>query len=268
MAIRIALDSIPPMLMGGLRWIIAGVLMVALVAARGDRLPASRHWPALALIGALMIGVGNGAVVWAEQTIASGLAAVLVAATPFWLIGLERLRPSGLPIRAGQVVGLLVGFAGIVLLVWPDIRGGWQSASFAGALATQLACLGWAAGSVYSRGFRTEGGVLGSVAFQMLFGGLVLLVAGLVTGEWATLAFTPTTAGALTYLVLVGSVAGYSAYAHALAHLPIATVSLYAYINPVIAVLLGTVVLSEPLSPRIVVAGLIVLAGMIIVRRA
>lgn len=267
LAIRVALETIPPMLMGGVRWLAAGALMAAVLAVKGDALPRPRSWGALAVIGVLMTGFGNGAVVWAEQTISSGLAALLVAASPFWMVGLERLRPGGTPIGAGKVAGLVVGFVGIVLLVWPDLRGGLESASFGGVLATQLACLGWAAGSVYSRGRRAGGSVLAGAAFQMLFGGAAMAVIGLLLGEWSAFTLNPKTLGALTYLTLVGSVAGYSAYAYALQHLPIATVSLYAYINPVIAVGLGALILGEPLSPRLLVAGLLVLIGMLIVRR-
>ena len=268
LAIRVGLDTIPPMLMGGVRWCIAGGLMIAVLALRGERLPGPRDWGSLAIIGILMTGIGNGAVVWAEQTIASGLAALLIAASPFWMVGLERLRPGSPPIGSRKVVGLLVGFSGIVLLVWPDVRGGLQSASMGAVAATQLACLGWAAGSVYSRGQRTQGSVLGPAALQMFFGGVSLLLVGLVVGEWSSFVFTPRTLGALAYLVLVGSIAGYSAYVYALRHLPIATVSLYAYVNPVIAVALGTWILAEPMSPRLFAAGLVVLAGMVMVRRA
>ena len=267
LAIRIALETIPPMLMGGVRWCLAGALMASALVLRGERLPGPRHWASLALIGLLMTGFGNGAVVWAEQTITSGLAALLVAASPFWMIGLERLRPGSSPIGVGKVAGLVVGFSGIVTLVWPDVRDGLRSASLGSVAATQLACLSWAAGSVYSRGRQTGSSLLGSAALQMCFGGAVLLIVGLLVGEWSSLVFNARTSGALAYLVFVGSIAGYSVYAYALQHLPLATVSLYAYINPVIAVALGTLILAEPLSPRLLVAGVLVLAGMIIVRK-
>jgi drug/metabolite transporter (DMT)-like permease len=267
LAIRIALETIPPMLMGAVRWLVAGVALSAVQALRGHALPGPRNWSSLAVIGVLMTGFGNGAVIWAEQTVPSGLAALLVASTPFWMVGLDRLGPGGAPVSMRKVAGLLVGFSGIVLLVWPDLSQGLRSASFAGVLATQIACLGWAAGSVYSRRLRVTGSVLGSSAMQMLFGGVALAAAGVGAGEWSSLAFNATTLGALVYLVVVGSIAGYSAYAYALQHLPIATVSLYAFINPIIAVVLGTLILAEPLSPRIFVAGTLVLTGMLVVRR-
>jgi drug/metabolite transporter (DMT)-like permease len=152
--------------------------------------------------------------------------------------------------------------------VWPELRLDGGNRSFvAGAAATQLACLGWAVGSSYSRRRSREENVLAAAALQMLFAGLGLLAFGLARGDIAELAFTPRTTAALLYLIVAGSVAGFTAYTYALKHLPVSTVSLYAYVNPVIAVVLGTLVLSEPMSPRIALAGAVVLGGMAMVRR-
>lgn len=267
LAIRIALESVPPMLMGAFRWTLAGALILGAMAVRGERLPGRQEWPSLSLLGVLLIGFGNGGVVWAEQTLPSGLTAVLVAVVPFWMVGIEKLTGNPEPLTPRRVLGLVVGFAGIVLLVWPELELGEGRAFVLGVLATQLACLGWAIGSSYSRRRKPAENVLAVAAYQMFFGGLAMLFAGWVRGEWAHLAFTPRSASALGYLLVFGSIAGFSAYAYALKHLPLATVSLYAYVNPVIAVVLGTLVLDEPMSPRLAVAGLIVLAGMGMVRR-
>ena len=267
LAIRIALETIPPMLMGGLRWTAAGALILIVMKVRGEVLPGRRQWPALALLGALFILFGNGGVVWAEQTLPSGLTAVLVAVVPFWMVGVEWAAGSHEPLSLRRALGLVVGFAGIVLLVWPELELGQGRGFLFGVLATQLACLGWAIGSSYSRRRRPAENVLAAAAFQMCFGGLAMLAAGLVHGEWPLLAFTARSGSALAYLFVFGSIAGFSAYAYALKHLPLATVSLYAYVNPVIAMGLGTVVLGEPMSPRLVVAGAVVLAGMAMVRR-
>jgi drug/metabolite transporter (DMT)-like permease len=266
LAIRIALETIPPLLMAAIRWIAAGSMILAVLTIRRERLPPRQTWPAMLVLGILLLGFGNGAVVWAEQTVPSGLTAVLVAAIPFWMVGVERFMPDPgrLPVRRG--VGLLIGFGGIVLLVWPELRVDSSRQFLGGVIATQVACLAWAIGSSYSRRRGHEENVLAAAAFQMLFGGLCLLAAGLLRGEWATLAFTSRTAGALVYLVFVGSVAGFSAYTYALKHLPVATVSVYAYVNPVIAVLLGTLVLGEPLSPRLAAAAAVVLTGMALVK--
>jgi drug/metabolite transporter (DMT)-like permease len=267
LAIRIALESVPPMLMGGFRWTIAGALILLVMRVRGELLPSRREWPSLALLGVLLIGLGNGGVVWAEQTIASGLTAVLVAVVPFWMVGVELLAGGAEPITPTRGAGLLIGFVGIVLLVWPELRvdAGWTFVW--GVVATQVACLGWALGSTYSRRRRPAENVLAVAAFQMLFGGLAMIAVGAADGEWSRLIVNGRTGSAWAYLVVFGSIAGFSAYAFALKHLPLATVSLYAYVNPVIAVALGTLVLGEPLSPRLAASGAVVLAGMALVRR-
>jgi drug/metabolite transporter (DMT)-like permease len=177
------------------------------------------------------------------------------------ILGGERLTRRGL-------AGLLVGFFGIVLLVWPDLRAGGERAVYfgAGLVALQLACAGWAAGSSWSKRHAIEGSTLGSTALQMLFGGILMLAIGSLAGEWRTLAFNPRTFGALMYLTLAGSLGGFVAYIYALRHLPISTVSLYAYVNPVIAVVLGALLLGEPFGPRVIVSAALVLLGLAVVR--
>jgi drug/metabolite transporter (DMT)-like permease len=239
---------------------------MALLTARGARLPGRDAWPSLAVLGILLIGVGNGAVVWAEQTVPSGLTAVLVSTSPFWMIGIERLMPNGERLTIRRVAGLAVGFAGIVLLVWPEIRLGDASGFAGGLIATQVACLGWAVGSSQARRRGRDESVLGAAAIEMVCAGACLGVVAFLRGEWTALDFNARTTGALVYLVLAGSIVGFSAYAYALKHLPLATVSLYAYVNPVIAVVLGTLVLREPFSARIAIACAVVLAGMAMVR--
>jgi drug/metabolite transporter (DMT)-like permease len=266
LGIRIALETIPPFLMTGVRWLTAGVLIVGALKVRGESIPSRRSWPQLTMLGLLLIGLGNGFVVWAEQYVASGLTAVLVAAVPFWMVGVERVLAPGDRLSSRRAVGLMLGFAGIVLLVWPELRPGNGRLFLLGVGATQIACLGWAIGSSYSRRRHAQENVLAAAGLQMIFGGLCMLVVATVTGEWASLSLTPRTSGALLYLIAAGSIGGFSAYAYALKYLPVTTVSLYAYVNPVIAVFLGTLVLGEPLSPRLAAASAIVLAGMGLVR--
>lgn len=269
LAILIALETIPPTLLGGLRFIVAGLLLCAFIRVRGGRLPPVREWPLQAALGALMLGVGNAGVVWAELWIPSGIAAVGVAALPFWMAGTEAalLRKR----VAGRVAfGLAVGFSGIVLLIWPSLFeahvGGPRFGL--GVLLVQIACFGWALGSSLSRRMSASTSIVGASALQQLFAGLLLTTVGSVLGEWQQLSFTPTTLAAQLYLVVFGSLAAYSAYLYALAHLPIATVSLYAYINPIIAVLLGAAFAQEALTPRIAAAAALVLGGVAIVRQA
>jgi len=272
LAIRIALETIPPMLMAAMRGIAAGSLLIAALAARGESLPRPREWPSLTVLGTLLLGFGNGAVVWAEQTVPSGLTAVLVATVPFWMVGIDAVgRQRGGsdhqdPLTARTIAGLVVGFFGIVLLVWPELRAGGTTGFVRGLVSTQIAGVGWAFGSTYARWRgRThahEENVLATAAFEMLFGGFVLLAAGLVLGEWSRVAFTTRTSLALGHLIVFGAIGGFTAYAYALKHLPVATVSLYAYVNPLIAVVLGVLVLREPFTVRMTIAAAIVLVGM------
>jgi drug/metabolite transporter (DMT)-like permease len=267
LAIRIGLETIPPLLMAGIRWIVAGTILLVLLRARGERVPPFRTWGTLLILGLLLPGVGNGGVVWAEQTVSSGVTAVLVATLPFWMAGLEWLRPAGERLTWRRVAGLLVGFAGIVALVWSDVEVAHGPSVLTGVVAAQLACVGWAVGSMYSRHHAANQNVLMTAAFEMLFGGVILLGAGALHHEWPRLAFTPRTAGALGYLIVAGSIGGYTAYAYALKHLPVSVVSLYAYANPVIAVVLGTVVLGEPFTRQMGAAAAVVMTGMWLVQR-
>lgn len=267
LGIRVALDAIPPFLMAAFRWIAGGAVLVSILKARGEAIPEMRSWPALALLGVLLIGFGNGGVVWAEQTVPSGLTAVLAAMIPFWLVGLDAVVGSGERPSRRRMTGLAVGFVGVVVLVWPELRMEGRGPGFAvGLLATQLACLGWATGSTYARRRSREENVLAAAALEMLFAGFLMLGIGLATHEWARLRFEPRSAGALAYLTVVGSIGAFPAYVYALKHLPVATVSLYAYVNPVIAMVLGALLLGEPFGVRIVAAAAIILTGMALVR--
>jgi len=268
LAIKICLETIPPALMGGIRFVCAsGILGAGLVATRA-RLPAQRLWPAMALVGVLLIAVGNGGVIVAEQWVPSGVTAVLIGTMPFWMVGLEALvaRRERLTIR--HVAGLVLGFAGIVLLVWTDIHPTAATGyRFLGGVAVlQIACFGWALGSVYSKQLAMAGDPLPASAMQMFFGGLFMLIVGTIRGEWTTLDFSGRTVAALAYLMVIGSVVAFAAYNYALKHLPMSFVSLYAYINPLVAVALGTVWLDEPLTLRMIAAMVVILSAVGLVK--
>lgn len=269
LAILIALETIPPMLVGGLRFIAAGTVLCLFILARGGRLPPLREWTRQAALGALLLGVGNGAVVWSELWIPSGIAAVGVAALPFWMSGSEAAF-GGDRLRGRVLVGLFAGFLGIIVLIWPSLFAADVSGPRfgLGVLLVQVACLGWAVGSSMSRRTQSMAGTAAASALQQLFGGVLLMSVGTALGEWSHLAFTPRTIAAELYLIVFGSLIAYSAYLYALNHLPVATVSLYAYINPVIAVMLGTLFAGERFSPRVVAAAALVLGGVAIVRTA
>jgi drug/metabolite transporter (DMT)-like permease len=270
LGIRISLESIPPALMGALRWTAAGSLLALYQLARGRSLPPPSEWGRITLLGFLLLGLGNGGVVFAEQWVPSGLAAVIVATSPFWMATVEMLWPDGERMRLRVIAGLVIGFGGIVLLVWPDLTlGSASSRSFlAGVIALQIAAIGWSIGSSYSKRGREESadGVLGTTALQMLAGGLIMMIAGTMRGEWNDLYFTTRTTTALVYLITFGAIGGFVAYTYALKHLPVSFVSLYAYINPVIAVALGALVLDEPFTWRMAFAAALVLTGVAVVR--
>jgi drug/metabolite transporter (DMT)-like permease len=269
LAIRVALESTPPLLMAGVRWTVAGGLLLAFFRLRGESLPERRQWPSLLLRGVLLIGFGNGAVVWAEQTVPSGLAAVLVAVVPFWMVGIEALLGDGQAPTVRQVVGLCVGFFGIVLLVSPNTRMAAGNGFWSGFIATQLACAGWSVGSTYARRRtqrQNDAHTRANVALEMLFGGAVLLLCGMAIRERLPVLVTWRSAGAVVYLIVFGSIVAYSCYRYALQHLPIPILSLYVYANTVIAVFLGTLVLGEPFNWWMGIGAAVVLVGIGLVK--
>jgi drug/metabolite transporter (DMT)-like permease len=187
--------------------------------------------------------------------------------SPFWMTGLDAMMRDGKQLFRRQWIGLAVGLAGIAILVWPDITsGGARGRSVAlGVIALQVACAGWAVGSLYTRRRVMPGHIFSAAAAQMLAGGVFMLAAGTVAGEWSDLGFNRSTTLALAYLVVVGSVIAFAAYSYALQHLDVAIVSLYTYVNPVIAVALGTVVLDEPFHLRMLAAAAVIVAGILTV---
>ena len=267
LAIKVALETLPPFLMGGLRYAAAGIILGIFLVGRGRALPPGSAWPRLAVLGFFMLGLGNGGVVVGSQWLPSGLVAVLIATSPFWMVSVEALVSGGQRIRARQWLGLITGFAGIIVLVWPDITaGGAAGRNFLwGVVAVQIACAGWAVGSSYTRRHVMPADVLGAAAVQMLFGGIFMTMTGTMLGEWGRLAFSFRTATAFVYLTLAGSVVAFAAYSYALRHLDVAIVSLYTYINPVIAVALGAWLLGEPFGWRMAVAAALIAGGVVVV---
>lgn len=282
LATRIAIESIPPFAMAGSRHVIAGLILAAVLRTRGVPLPSRDSWGGHALLGLLMIGMGNGCLVWAQQFIPSGVAAVLVSVIPFWMIGVETFMPQGEPILKRQLVGLVLGFFGIMLLTTSALdvaqaapsagRGASMDGSaptpqiVLGVIMTQLSCLGWAVGSAYSKRHKREENLFAATAVQITFGGAILMLVATITGEWGNITPTSRSLLAVVYLVVVGTFVGYVCYVYALKHLPVSIVSLYAYVNPVIAVILGSLLLNERFAPRMAVAIVIIFAAMLIVR--
>jgi drug/metabolite transporter (DMT)-like permease len=270
LANRVALETLPVALLAGFRWTGAGLVLMLALRAFGIGLPARNTWGPVAITGILMTVIGNGCLVWSQRYVASGLAAVLVATVPFWTVGVEAAIGGGERLTRHTVIGFLAGLAGIIVLVWPALTIGDRSGRLfvLGVVILQIGSLAWALGTCYAKR-RTIGATpIASSALQMLLSGVMLIVVGTILGEWPQVAFSARSLTALVYLAIFGSVVGYTAYLYAVKYLPLSTVALYAYVNPVIAVVLGTLLLSEPFNLRIVAAAALVFAGIAIVRSA
>ena len=266
--IRIAVETIPPLLLTSVRYLGAGVILLAIATLRGDRLPRDRRvLGEIVVVGVLLVGIGNLSVVWAEQWVPSGIAALLVATAPFWATLIEALRAGGERMQRLRFGGMLLGFVGVALLVTPGGAGGAFDHRFLfGAIAIQIGCVGWQYGT--SRGKYNLAAVppLMSSALQALSGGAIVGVAGLALGELPRFHVTTRTLFALLYLTIFGSVIAFTAYIYALRSLRTTTLSLYSYVNPVVAVILGWLVLNERLTWVSITAMAIILAGVALVQ--
>jgi drug/metabolite transporter (DMT)-like permease len=269
LAIRFAVETLPPLLMAGARFIIAGSILLLWARLR-ERAggPSARDWLTGLVSGALLLLGGNGAVVWAEQRVPSGIAALLVAVVPLWMVLLDWIRPGGRRPATLVFVGLALGLVGLGLLVGPDALHGGGDIDVTGAGVLMLGALSWAVGSLYTqRAPRPSSPNRGS-GTQMVAGGLCLLVAALVMGEGAQLDLAHASARSLlgfAYLVTFGSLIGFTAYLYMLAHTTAAKAATYAYVNPVVAVVLGWAFANEPITSRTIAAAAVILAGVAII---
>jgi drug/metabolite transporter (DMT)-like permease len=268
LAIRVAIETLPTFLFSGARFTAAGVILLLICALRRDKIPTRLgDWMNAGFVGLMLVGVGNIAVVWAEHYVSSGFAALLVATAPFWMAIMERLRGTTDRLTPRKKLGMLIGFLGVAILVLPalDPRG-INFMFLAGAGVLQLGSICWNYGSLRSKYHPIPASPLVSAGMQMLVGGLVVLMIGFARGEAASFHFTPRTLTAFLYLLVFGSVIAYGAYVYALAKLPTSTVSLYAYVNPAVAVFLGWLILGEPLGWSSLVAMIVIFAGVAMVQ--
>jgi drug/metabolite transporter (DMT)-like permease len=267
LAIIFALETMPPLLMAGARFLLAGAILYGVMRLRGEPAPTPRHWRSTAVVGGLLLMCGNGGVTLAERTVPSGVAALLVAMVPMWMVLLEWLRPGGTRPTGRTLLGLLVGFAGIVVLVGPGALGS-EGVDLFGAGLVMVGAAAWAAGSIYSRGAELPRSALLATGMEMLWGGAGLMVAATLTGELGQVdpsGFSTESILAYLYLVVFGSLVGFTAYIWLLGVSTPARVSTYAYVNPIVAVLLGWWILDEPLTARVLgAAAIIVLAVAVI----
>lgn len=268
LAILYAIDTMPPFLMAAVRFLIAGALLYAWSRARGARRPTRREWQSAFVIGALLLLGGNGAVTWAEQLVPSGMTALLVAGTPCWMVLLDWLwRGSARP-GMRTVLGLLLGFGGIALLVGPSSIMGDGQVDPIGALVLTIGSLCWATGSIYSKKLPAPPAALQFTGMQMLMGGLLLLGAGALTGEVARVdpsGITLKSMLAVAYLIVFGAIVGYTAYVWLLRVVSPARVSTYAYVNPVVAVVLGWAFAGESLTLRMGIAAAVIIGGVALI---
>lgn len=271
LAIRVAIETLPPFLMAGARFLIAGALLYAWMRRRGAPPPAPHHWRAAAVVGGLLLVGGNGGVVWAEQTVPSGLAALLVATVPLWIVLLDWLRPHGPRPTLALVAGLVAGFAGVAMLIGPGRFAGGAQVDPLGGAVLLLASVSWAAGSLQSRRARLPSSRFLAIAMEMLAGGALLLLAGTLVGEWGSLDLAHVSIRswtALGYLIVFGSLGGFTAYLWLLATTTPARAATYAYVNPVVAVILGWALADEPVTPRVLLAAAVIISAVVIITTA
>jgi len=268
LGIRFAIETIPVFLMASARFLIAGALLFAWQRRRGAPAPSRLHWRSAAVVGLLMIVGGNGAVTWSEQHVASGFAALMIGAEPIYIVLLDWLAFGAARPTRRMTLGLLIGLAGLALLVGPwEIAGG-EAVHAAGVVALVIAGVAWAVGSLYARRAPLPAAPMQATGMEMLCGGAALLLIGTLAGQWGDLDFDTVSARslvALVYLSVAGSLVGFSSFIWLLHHTTPARATSYAYVNPVVAVLLGWLLADEPLTPRTVVAAAIIIGSVVLV---
>jgi drug/metabolite transporter (DMT)-like permease len=265
LAMRVAVEDIPPYLMAGSRFVLAGVLLYIWARSRGDARPTPRQWRATAIIGAFLLLGGNASVAWAEQRVPSGLAALLIGVVPIWMVALDWLRSGSRPSKQ-VVIGLLLGAVGVGLLVLP--RGDGNGVDLLGAMVLVLAAASWAWGSVISRSSPLPSSPFLATGMEMIAGGVLCLLAGAIAGELQAFDLSEVSGRALLawlFLVVFGSLVAFTAYIWLLGVVSVAKAGTYAYVNPIVAVILGWAVLAEPITLTTVVAAFVILGGVALV---
>ncbi len=271
LGIKVAIETIPPFFHAGVRFFISGVILLIWQRAAGYEMPTRRQWIFAAIIGTLLLLGGNGLVAWAEQFIPSGIAALVIATVPMFMVIMEAARPGGVKPTWQAIVGLLIGFLGIFILVGPaDITGGELRLDPFGVAALLAACLFWALGSIYSKVADLPKSSLMTTGAEMWMGSMSLFAVSLLTGElngWEPAAVSARSLYGLLYLITIGSLVGFGSYTWLLQNAPISLVATYAYVNPIVAVLLGFWLGNETLEPRIWLATAIIIGSVMFINR-
>jgi drug/metabolite transporter (DMT)-like permease len=271
LAIRFAVETIPPFMSAGIRFLVSGAILLIWRRAAGDAMPTPRQWRSTAIVGILLLLGGNGILSFAEQRIASGIAALLVGTAPLWLVLLEAMRRGGVKPGLSSILGLAVGFGGIFLLIGPaEILNGSPQFDMFGIGAVIVASFLWSLGSIYSRSADLPSSSLMATGAEMLTGSLAIFVVSGLTGEWSDFqlsAVAPQSWLGLAYLISFGSLIGFVSYGWLLKNAPVSLVATYAYVNPLVAVFLGAWLADEVLNARILMAALIIIGSVVLINR-
>ncbi len=267
LAIRIGVSHLPPLLFAGFRWIAAGLIFISFLKLKGQSFPGKKDLILLAVPGLLMLGIGNGLISVAEQWLPSGLTALFITTMPFWVVGFESLLPNGQKFNITILAGLLLGLSGIFIIFGNNVNQLLNPSYRLGIILILTVVISWSLGTVYSKYKTVKVHPLMGAAVQMLIAGSAQSVVGISLGELSAFHFNQSSLLAFTYLIFFGAILGYGSYIYAIANLPISFVATYAYINPVIALFLGWLVLNEELNLPIIAAAAIIFTGVAIVKR-
>ena len=272
LAIRFAVETIPPFLMAATRFLIPGIILFVWRNFAGDPKPSIKEWKSTIIIGLLLLVGGNGGVTWAEQYLPSGIAALVIGSVPLWIILLNLFRPEGRQLKKSVIIGTIIGFFGIAFLIGPNQLGGSSEKIHPlGIITILLAAIFWSAGSLYSHHAEMPDSPLLSTGMEFLAGGTGLLIMGMLTGEVGKVNFSTITSKSilsLVYLIIFGSLIGFVAYTWLLRNAPISLVSTYAYVNPLIAILLGNLLANEPINLRILTSAAIIIGSVFLINNA
>jgi drug/metabolite transporter (DMT)-like permease len=268
LAIRFAVETIPPFIMAGMRFVIAGAVMYAWARLSGVKGPLLVEWRSAAIIGIALLLFSNGGVTWSEQRVASGIAALIVATVPLWIVLMQWLLHNGSPPSRRMAAGLMIGFCGVLWLIGPDQLLGHRTIDLTGVAVLLIACFSWSNGSLYARKAKLPSSQILATAMEMISGGVALLLAGLITGEFYRfdpLAVSMKSFLSLAYLVVFGSIIGFTAYVWLLRHAAPTRVATYAYVNPVIAIALGAIFAGEQINSQILVSAATIIFAIVLI---
>ena len=271
LAIRFAVETIPPFFMAGTRFLVSGAILFIWRRAAGDAMPTRRQWRSTAIVGIFLLLGGNGLVSFAEQYVPSGIAALIIGSMPMWLVMIEAMRPNGAKPGWLAILGLVIGFGGIFLLVGPaELTGAGHTLNPLGIGTLLAAAFLWSLGSIYSRNADMPDSSLIATGAEMLTGSLAIFLVSGLTGEWKGFSFTAVTRSSwlgLLYLITIGSLIGFVSYIWLLKHAPVSLVATYAYVNPLVAVFLGAWLAGETLNARILVAGIVIIGSVVLINQ-